>query len=86
MRQPWPAIFDPPMIQSKGMNTSLPQFGPFWNTAFRGLWRRPMLTPGVWLGTSAQVMPMSSLSPSRWSGSCSRIARPSRVEIGPSVM
>jgi hypothetical protein len=26
----------PPMIQSSGMNTSLPQFGPFWNTASSG--------------------------------------------------
>ena len=47
IRQPWPAIFGPPMIQSSGMKTSLPQFGPFWNTAFSGKWRRPMFTPGV---------------------------------------
>src|SRR2546430_4396805 len=62
------------------------QFGPFWNTELRGLCRRPMLTPGVSVRTSAQVIPMSSLSPSRWSGSCSRKASPSSVEMGPSVM
>jgi hypothetical protein len=46
MRQPWPAIAGPPMIQSSGMKTSLPEFGPFWNTALSGKWRRPMFTPG----------------------------------------
>ncbi len=29
MRQPWPAIFSPPMTQSMGMKTSVPQLGPF---------------------------------------------------------
>ena len=86
MRQPWPAICGPPMIQSSGMNTSVPQFGPFWNVALSGQWRRPMCTPGVCVGTSAQVMPRSVWSPSRWSGSCSLIASPSTVQIGPSVM
>ena len=46
MRQPLPTCALPPMTQSIGMKTSLPQFGPFWNTAFSGMWRRPMLTPG----------------------------------------
>ena len=86
IRQPWPAILGPPMIQSSGMKTSLPQFGPFWNTAFSGMWRRPMWTPGVDVGISAQVMPTSSSPPSRRSGSWSRKARPSRVATGPSVM
>ncbi len=45
--QPFPAYSGPPMIQSSGMNTSLPEFGPFWNTALSGRWRLPMLTPGV---------------------------------------
>ncbi len=31
MRQPWPAIFAPPMIASSGTNTSRPRVGPFWN-------------------------------------------------------
>ena len=42
--QPLPAYSRPPMIQSSGMNTSLPEFGPFWNAALSGMWRRPMLT------------------------------------------
>ncbi len=69
IRHPRPSIGWPPITQSIGMNTSLPQFGPFWNTAFSGMWRRPICTPGCDVGTSAQVMPMSSLSPTRWSGS-----------------
>ena len=32
--QPLPAYSGPPMIQSIGMNTSLPEFGPFWNAPF----------------------------------------------------
>ena len=28
-RHPWPARFEPPIIQSTGMNTSLPLLGPF---------------------------------------------------------
>ena len=84
--QPLPAYSRPPMIHSSGMNTSVPEFGPFWNTALSGRWRRPMFTPGVAVGTSAQVMPRSSLSPSSFSGSYSRNARPSSVATGPSVM
>jgi hypothetical protein len=49
------------MIQSSGMNTSLPEFGPFWNAWLSGRWRRPMLTPGWLVGTSAQVKPKSKL-------------------------
>ena len=33
MRQPWPTIFSPPMTQSIGMKTSLPQLGPFGKAA-----------------------------------------------------
>ena len=65
IRQPRPSIGWPPMTQSIGMNTSLPQFGPFWNTALSGMWRRPMSTPGCDVGISAQVMPRSSLSPTQ---------------------
>ena len=36
MRQPWPIMACPPMIQSIGMNTSLPELGPFMNAAFNG--------------------------------------------------
>ena len=36
------------------MNTSLPQVGPFWNTAASGMWRRPASTPGCDVGISAQ--------------------------------
>ena len=57
MRQPWPAIFVPPIRQSSGTNTSLPWIGPFWNGVFSGKCRRPIVTPGVWRGISAQVMP-----------------------------
>ena len=57
MRQPLPICAWPPITQSIGMKTSLPQFGPFWNTAISGMWRRPMLTPGCRVGISAQVMP-----------------------------
>ncbi len=42
---------------------------PFWNTAESGMCRRPISTPGCEVGISAQVMPTSSLSPTRWSGS-----------------
>ena len=87
MRQPWPAIFGPPMMQSSGTNTSLPDIGPFWNGTLSGKWRRPILTPGVSRGISAQVMPWSVLSPpSSWSGSYSLNARPSTVATGASVM
>jgi hypothetical protein len=63
--QPRPAYSGPPMIQSSGMNTSLPEFGPFWNTALSGRWRRPMFTPGVCVGTRAHVMPRSASAPRR---------------------
>ena len=36
MRQPWPAIFGPPMMASSGTNTSRPWIGPFWNGPFSG--------------------------------------------------
>ncbi len=36
MRQPLPTCARPPITQSIGMKTSLPQFGPFWNTALSG--------------------------------------------------
>ncbi len=87
MRQPWPAIFGPPMIASRGTNTSLPDSGPFWNGMLSGKCRRPMLTPGVWRGMSAQVMPYSVRSPpSSFSGSYSWNARPITVATGASVM
>ena len=57
MRQPWPMRSGPPMIQSSGMNTSSPQLGPFWNGMLSGLWRVPILTPGVFVGISASVIP-----------------------------
>ena len=86
IRQPWPSIGWPPMTQSIGMKTSLPELGPFWNTALSGMWRRPISTPGCAAGISAQVMPRSSLSPISFSGSYTRNARPSSVATGPSVM
>jgi hypothetical protein len=86
IRHPRPSIGCPPITQSIGMKTSLPQVGPFWNTQFNGMCRLPMRTPGWVVGISAQVMPMSSLSPARWSGSYARNARPSSVATGPSVM
>ena len=46
MRQPWPAIFWPPMMKSSGMKTSLPRVGPFMNMAFSGNRRRRVSTPG----------------------------------------
>ena len=46
IRQPLPIIGCPPITQSSGMKTSLPELGPFWNTAFNGMCLRPMLTPG----------------------------------------
>ena len=57
MRQPWPAIFGPPMIVSRGTNTSLPDNGPFWKGTFSGKCRRPIERPAVLRGISAQVMP-----------------------------
>ena len=63
MRQPWPAIFGPPMIESSGTNTSLPWIGPFWNGPFSGKWRRPIVMPGASRGTSATVIPWSVSSP-----------------------
>jgi hypothetical protein len=46
MRQPWPAIFSPPITHSMGMKTSRPQIGPFGKAAPEGRWRRPISTPG----------------------------------------
>ena len=57
MRQPWPAIFGPPIMVSSGTNTSLPDSGPFWNGTLSGKWRRPMVRPAASRGISAQVMP-----------------------------
>ena len=42
IRQPLPIIGWPPITQSIGMKTSRPALGPFWNTAFSGMWRRPI--------------------------------------------
>jgi hypothetical protein len=84
--QPWPTRSAPPITRSIGMKTSLPQLGPFWNVWKAGRWRRPISTPAVSVGTRAQVMPISSTSPSRWSGSRSLKARPSTVQTGPRVM
>ena len=36
MRHPLPTCAWPPMTQSMGMKTSLPDVGPFWNAAFKG--------------------------------------------------
>ncbi len=69
IRHPLPIIGCPPITQSIGMNTSLPEFGPFWNTALSGMWRRPICTPGCDVGMSAHVMPRSSSPPSSPSGS-----------------
>lgn len=46
IRQPCPAIAGPPMMNSRGMNTSVPRIGPFIHTALSGKCRRPMATPG----------------------------------------
>ena len=69
MRQPWPSMSWPPMTHSIGTNTSRPLFGPFMNAWFSGKWRRPISTPSVAVGISAQVMPSSSAPPSSPSGS-----------------
>ena len=45
------------MIQSRGMNTSLPQLGPTMKGMPRALCREPMVMPGVLVGISARVMP-----------------------------
>ena len=73
-------------MQSSGTNTSRPWMGPFWNGTLSGKWRRPMLTPGVLRGMSAQVMPMSVRVPSSCSGSNMRKASPMTVATGASVM
>ena len=65
---------------------SLPRVGPFWNGTFSGKWRRPISTPGVEVGISAQVIPSSSSPPSKRSGSESLKASPSTVAIGASVI
>ncbi|MNH27011.1 hypothetical protein D3C79_871030 [compost metagenome] len=67
--QPLPSMSWPPMRKSSGTNTSLPLLGPFMKAAPRGRWRLPISTPGVSVGISARLMPSSSLSPSRCSGS-----------------
>src|SRR2546428_9911799 len=54
--QPLPAYSEPPMIQSSGMNTSLPEFGPFWDAALSGGTTLAQLDPGVAIGTMAQVI------------------------------
>lgn len=84
--QPWPALAGPPMSASSGTKTSWPWLGPFWKTCMDGRWRRPMLTPGASVGTSATEMPTSAGPPSRPSGSCSLKASPSTVAMGPRVM
>ena len=67
-------------------NHYLPRVGPFWNGTFSGKWRRPISTPGVEVGISAQVIPSSSSPPSKRSGSESLKASPSTVAIGASVI
>ena len=47
----------------------MPELGPFMNAAPSGKCRRPISTPGVSVGISARLMPRSSLSPSKCSGS-----------------
>ena len=47
MRQPWPAMATPPMMQSSGTNTSWPRIGPFWNGMLSGRWRAPISMPAV---------------------------------------
>ncbi len=74
------------MMQSSGTNTSRPCSGPFWNGMLSGRWRLPMVSPGESRGISAQVMPMSALSPIRCSGSNMRNANPTTVAIGASVI
>ena len=70
MRQPWPAIFGPPMMQSSGTNTSLPEIGPFWNGTLSGKWRRPIVDAGrVARDQRAGDAVVRRSSPSRWSGS-----------------
>ncbi|MNP16915.1 hypothetical protein D3C76_1093300 [compost metagenome] len=67
--QPLPSMACPPIRKSSGTNTSLPLLGPFMKAAPSGRWRLPISTPGVSVGISARLMPSSSSSPSRWSGS-----------------
>jgi hypothetical protein len=86
MFQPLPAFSGPPTSWLSGMNTSLPRIGPFWNGELSGKWRRPISTPAVSRGSSARVMPMSLVSPSRPSGSYMRKAKPIIVATGASVM
>ena len=58
MRQPWPAIFGPPMIAvERHEHVAGRAIGPFWNGTLSGKCRRPIVTPGVLRGISAQVMP-----------------------------
>src|SRR6266498_5357533 len=83
--QPLPACATPPMMLSSGMKTSRPTVGPFWNTIIVGRCRRPISTPGKFVGTSATVMPISSRPPIRWSGSWSLKASPITVATGAKV-
>ena len=57
IRQPSPTCFSPPMTKSRGMKTSFPSVGPFWKNVMAGRWRRPVVTPGKFVGISATVMP-----------------------------
>ena len=69
MRQPWPAIFGPPMIQSSGTKTSLPAVRAVLERRVRaGSGAGRCATPGVRVGMSAQVMPRSASPPSRLVG------------------
>jgi hypothetical protein len=87
MRQPWPAIFGPPMIASSGTNTSLPWIGPFWNGPFSGKCRRPIVMPAVSRGHQRDRDAVVGLvAADELRGSNRRNARPMMVAIGASVM
>jgi len=60
MRQPAPAPARPPITQSKGTKTLLPDVGPFWNACNPARCRRPICTPWVEAGISASVIPIDS--------------------------
>ncbi len=55
--QPWPACSLPPITWSRGMKTSWPSTGPFWNIWKEGRWPPDRGMPGRFVGTSATVMP-----------------------------
>src|SRR5690554_4984658 len=84
--QPRPAYSGPPMIFSSGINTSLPVVGPFMNMVEDGIWRLPVSTPARSVGTNAQVIPISWVSPISPSGSRSLNANPSTVQTGATVI